>query len=179
MIAGEATGKLRRFRLPLAISEAPLPVRLVVCALRHENGRLARRLADTVIRNPLVTTFDLAGDESKYPGVLPWWAKQARRVAYAGKQVTCHIDEANPITSKDHAALDKIGCVELGHPIKGDPRMKLCTVCLTSNLVTHLVVCPDQHPFDQMYRQGKKVHIDLDGTLLTRTTQSKEYLLIH
>jgi adenosine deaminase len=173
--------KLQQVIDPLqqAVSEAPMPVRLAVCALRHENGRLARKLADTVIRNPLVTTFDLAGDEAQFPGVLPWWAKQAKRVADAGKQVTCHIGEANPITSQDHLALDKIGCVELAHGIKGDPRKKLCTVCLTSNLVTHLLASPEQHPIDPMYRQGQNVHVDLDGTLFTRTTQSREYLLIH
>jgi adenosine deaminase len=173
--------KLQQVIDPLqqAASEAPFPVRLAICALRHENGRLARRLADAVIRNPLVSTFDLAGDESKFPGVLPWWAKQAKRVAGAGKQVTCHIGEATAITDRDHAALDEIGCTELGHGIKGDPRTKLCTMCFTSNLVTHLVASPDQHPIDPMYRNGKRINVDLDGTLLLRTTLSQEYLLIH
>lgn len=164
--------------LQQAVSEAPIPVRLVVCALRHENGRLGYHLANSVIRNPLVTTFDLAGDESKFPGVLPWWAKQAKRVKAAGKEVTCHIGEAVPITDADHDALDEIGCVELGHGIQGDPRNKLCTVCMTSNLVTHLAENPESHPVDQMYRAGKNVNIDLDGTLLTGTTSSHEYVLL-
>jgi adenosine deaminase len=173
--------KLQQVIDPLqqAVSEAPFPVRLAICSLRHENGRLGRRLADAVIRNPLVSTFDLAGDESKFPGVLPWWAKQARRVALAGKQVTCHIGETNLITDQDHAALDEIGCSEIGHGIQGDPRTKMCTMCVTSNLVTHLAASPDQHPIDRMYREGKTINVDLDGTLLTRTTLSQEYLLIH
>lgn len=165
--------------LQQAASEAPFPVRLAICALRHENGRLARRLADAVIRNPLISTFDLAGDESQFPGVLNWWAKQAKRVSKAGKQVTCHIGEAHPITDEDHAALDEIGCTELGHGIKGDPRRKLCTMCVTSNLVTHVVASAEEHPIDPMYREGKNINVDLDGTLLTHTTQSQEYLLIH
>jgi len=165
--------------LQQAAREAPFPVRLAICALRHEDGRMARRLANAVIRNPLVSTFDLAGDESRFPGVLNWWAKQAKRVANAGKQVTCHIGEAHPITDEDHAALDEIGCTELGHGIKGDPRRKLCTMCVTSNLVTHVVASAALHPIDPMYRAGKKINIDLDGTLLTHTTQSQDYLLIH
>jgi adenosine deaminase len=165
--------------LQQAASEAPFPVRLAICALRHENGRIARRLANLVIRNPLVSTFDLAGDESQFPGVLDWWAKQAKRVAEAGKQVTCHIGEAHPITAEDHRALDEIGCTELGHGIKGDPRRKLCTICFTSNLITHVIASAEQHPIDQMYREGKNINVDLDGTLLTHTTQSQEYLLIH
>lgn len=165
--------------LQQACSEAPFPVRLVVCALRHENGRLGWHLANSVIRNPLITTFDLAGDESKFPGVLPWWARQAKRVKAAGKQVSCHIGEAKPITACDHAALDAIGCEELGHGIQGDPRQKLCTICMTSNLVTHLAENPESHPIDRMYREGKKVNIDLDGTLLTGTTASHEYCLLN
>lgn len=165
--------------LQQAAAEAPFPVRLAICSLRHENGRLARRLADAVLRNPLVSTFDLAGDESKFPGVLPWWAKQAKRVSAGGKQVTCHLGETNAITDADHDVLDDIGCNELGHAIKGDPRKKLCTMCVTSNLVTHLVATADQHPIDRMYREGKNINVDLDGTLLIRSTQSREYQLIH
>lgn len=172
--------KLQQVIDPLqqAVSEAAIPVRLVVCALRHENGRLGWHLANSVIRNPLVTSFDLAGDESKFPGVLKWWARQAKRVKAAGKEVTCHIGEAKAITDADHDALDEIGCVELGHGIQGDPRQKLCTVCLTSNLVTHLADSPEKHPIDRMYRAGRNVNIDLDGTLLTGTTSSHEYVLL-
>lgn len=165
--------------LQQAVSEAPFPVRLVICALRHENGRLGWHLANSVIRNPLVTTFDLAGDESKFPGVLPWWARQAKRVKRAGKQISCHLGEAKKITAEDHRALDEIGCDELGHGIIGDPRKKLCTVCLTSNLVTHVVENIENHPIDQMFHSGKNLNIDLDGTLLTGSTASHDYLLLN
>jgi adenosine deaminase len=165
--------------LQQAVSEAPFPVRLVVCALRHENGRLGWHLANSVIRNPLITTFDLAGDESKYPGVLPWWARQARRVKAAGKALSCHIGEAVAITDADHDALDAIGCDELGHAIKGDPRNKKCTVCVSSNILTQVVDSIEEHPIDEMDRAGDDVSVDLDGTLLTGTTASHEYCLIN
>lgn len=173
--------KLQQVIEPLqqAVAEAPFPVRLVICALRHEDGRLGWHLANSVIKNPLVSTFDLAGDESKFPGVLKWWARQAMRVRAAGKQVSCHIGEAMPITDADHVALDAIACTELGHGIQGDPRGKLCTICMTSNLVTHLAANPTAHPINKMYREGKKVSIDLDGTLLTGTTASHEYVLLN
>lgn len=165
--------------LQQAAGEAPFPVRLVICALRHENGRLAYHLANKVLLNPLVTTFDLAGDESKFPGVLPWWAKQARRVSRAGKQVSCHIGEAVPISPHDHAVLDSIGCRELGHGVQGDPRDKLCTVCLTSNLVTAIAESAEKHPIDSMLKGGSKVSVDLDGSLLTGATATSEYMLLN
>lgn len=162
-----------------AASEAPFSVRLVICALRHENREMAEKLADLVIQNPLVTTFDLAGDESKFPGVLDWWAKEAKRVVKAGKQVSCHIGETNEITTQDHLALDEIGCSELGHGIKGDPHNKLCTICVTSNLVTHVVEDVASHPINEMYDKGRNISIDLDGTLLTGVTLSEEYCLLN
>ena len=164
--------------LQQAAAEAPFPVRLVICSLRHEDGEMARQLADAVIANQLVSSFDLAGDETKFPGVPAWWAEHAARVNEAGKQVTCHIGETNAITADDHCALDAIGCTELGHGIKGDPWDKLCTICITSNLVTQVVSSLEEHPVDRLYRGGKQVNIDLDGTLLTGTTTSHEYVLL-
>jgi adenosine deaminase len=161
-----------------AVSEAPFPVRLVVCSLRHENGRLGWHLANLTIKNQLTSTYDLAADETKIPGVLKWWARQAKRVTAAGKQVTCHLGETEAITDEDHRLLDEIGCTELGHAIKGDPRDKLCTVCVTSNIVTHQVASAALHPIDIMYRSGRKVTIDTDGTLFTKCTASSEYKLL-
>ena len=161
-----------------AVSEAPFPVRLIICSLRHENGRLGWHLANAVIRNPLVSSYDLAGSETMFPGVLPWWKRQAKRVNEAGKQVTCHIGETNAITDQDLADLDEIGCTELGHAIKGNPGRKLCTCCVTSNIVTHQVANAQTHPIDEMYDDGKKVTIDIDGTTFTGTTGSGEYCLL-
>jgi adenosine deaminase len=161
-----------------AVSESPFPVRLIVCALRHENGRMAHQLANLTIKNPYATTFDLAASETLFPGVLKWWVPQAKRVAAAGKQVTCHLGETQVITDEDHDLLDSIGCTELGHAIKGDPRDKLCTVCVTSNLVTHQVPDAASHPIDAMYRAGRRITIDTDGTLFTRCTASSEYKLL-
>jgi len=161
-----------------AVSEAPFPVRLVVCSLRHENGRLGWHLANLTLKNKLTTTYDLAADEEAIPGVLLWWMRQAKRVSAAGKQVTCHIGEAVAITNEDHRRLDEAGCTELGHAIKGDPRDKLCTVCVTSNIITHQVPNAASHPIDAMYRAGRKVTIDTDGTLFTKCTASSEYKLL-
>lgn len=169
-----------------ACAEAPFPVRLVVCALRHENGRLAWHLANAVIRNPLVTTFDLAASETLFPGVLPWYAKQARRVALSGKEVEIHLGETQVITDADHEALDQIvkgthqeeRGVNLAHGAHGDSGDKQAQHCVTSNLVTKAVKDLASHPIDRNFRAGKKVTVDTDGTLFTSTTLSREYFII-
>lgn len=164
----------------MAIREYPIPVRLTLCSLRHENGRTARHLADAVLRNDLITGFDLAGDETAFPGVPKWWLKQARRIKEGSdrKSITCHLGETVPITDQDHIDLDSVGCTELGHGFRGDCRDKTATICVSSNIQTGQFAVFRQHPVNAMLAAGKKITIDTDGTLFTGTTASQEYQLL-
>ena len=86
-----------------AVDEAPIPVKLCICALRHENGVTARELADLAINfRAHVGAFDLAADEAANPGVLDWWLPEALRVREeAGILLTCHLWETNEPTDED------------------------------------------------------------------------------
>lgn len=87
---------------------APFPVKLIVCALRHENGEMARKLADLTVKYKRhVGVFDLAADEKANPGVLRWWLKAALyvRVLSPRTLMTCHLWETDEPTELDIALL--------------------------------------------------------------------------
>lgn len=97
-----------------AVNEAPIPVRLIVCALRHEDDKRfvpnnpVEELADLVLKYDEVGVFDLAADEGAYPGVLDWFMPAAVRVQEGGKVVDCHLWEVNSDTNQDRRRLKSL-----------------------------------------------------------------------
>jgi adenosine deaminase len=162
--------------------KSPIPIGLIICSMRHENGRVARQLADLCIKyREHVAKFDLAGDEVAHPGILKWWLKQALRArAEAGIEPTIHLWETNEPTDADVETLDKHDIRVLGHGFRGNRQgNRVCTVCVTSNIVTGQITAAKQHPVDELYNAGKLVTIDTDGTLFTMTDCTKEYVLLN
>jgi adenosine deaminase len=94
-----------------AVNQAPIPVRLIVCALRHENDKQfvphnpVHELAALTLKYEEVGVFDLAADEGAYPGVLDWFMPAAVQVQEGGKLVDCHLWEVNDDTSQDRRRL--------------------------------------------------------------------------
>jgi adenosine deaminase len=164
-----------------AVNESPIPVKLIVCALRHENGRMAYRLANLCIEyRKYVCKFDLAGDEAANPGVLKWWLKQALRLREHGIEPTIHLWETNEPTDEDIALLDKHAILVLGHGFRGDRQGKrVLTICVTSNIVTGQVECAADHPIDELFNEDKLVTVETDGTLFTLTSGTGEYVLLN
>ena len=163
------------------IASAPLPVRLILCALRHENEQMARQLADLAIAyKEHVGVFDLAGDEKANPGVLTWWARQALRAREHGIDTDIHLWETDEPTDEDLARLREFDINRLGHGIRGwSQENRLLEVCLSSNLVTGQIKQASEHPVNRLFRQGKLVTINTDGTLFTRSDLSGEYQLLN
>jgi len=162
---------------------SPIPVKLIICALRHENGPTAEKLADLVIEYPVVGKFDLAASETTFPGVLLWWMAAAKRVKAAGKKRTIHLWETNEPTDEDLALLAELDPDEeelsIGHGVRGHRQgRRVIEVCLTSNVVTGQFATFADHPVDALYRSGVRVTINTDGTLFTQTTLSQEYKLM-
>jgi adenosine deaminase len=159
------------------IKGSPIPVKLIVCALRHENGDMAERLADLAIKyRRYVGKFDLAASETTFPGVLQWWIPAAKRVKAAGIGLTIHLWETNEPTDEDIALLDEVGVDLLGHGVRGKRQgRRVIEVCLTSNVVTGQYATFADHPVDERYRSGVLTTINTDGTLFTQTTLSLEY----
>lgn len=164
----------------LGMAKKRIPVKLIICSLRHENGELAGELADLAIKyKSIVGGFDLAGDESGFPGVLPWWAEHVRQLSAAGIVLTMHGWETNEPTAEDIRLLDELGIKRVGHGVRGNLQgARYLEICPTSNVVTGQFSDFGQHPIDRLYRAGRKVTVNTDGTLFTRTTLSKEYWLL-
>jgi adenosine deaminase len=87
---------------------APFPIKLILCALRHESGEMARRLADLCVKYQRhVGVFDLAADEKANPGLLNWWLTAALYVKTLCPRmlVTIHLWETDEPTDRDIALL--------------------------------------------------------------------------
>ncbi|SRR5579875_436220 len=167
-----------------AVKESPIPVKLIVCSLRHEGDKAVMKhnpvadLVDLAIRYmPYVGGFDLAADEHKYPGVLDWWLPEAERARKAGLKLTIHLWETDEPTATDLERLNEAGICRIGHGDRGDCQGdRVLEVCPTSNVVTGQYPSFAEHPVDRFYRAGKRVTVNTDGTLFTRTDLTGEYL---
>ena len=162
---------------------SPIPVKLILCDLRHENGAFAERLADLAIKYPQVGKIDLAASETMFPGVLPWFIGPAKRVKAAGKKITIHLWETNEPTDEDMQGLDELDPaqdeISLGHGVRGHRQgRRVIEVCPTSNVITGQFATFADHSLDALYRDGVRVTINTDGTLFTQTTLSLEYMRI-
>ena len=166
------------------IKDAPMLVKLIVCSLRHENDKdivpvnPIDELADLAIRHKKhVSGFDLAADEHKYPGVLPWWLPAARRVRKAGIGLTIHLWETDDPTDQDVELLTRYDIKRIGHGIRGNRQgHRVLEVCPTSNVVTGQVGSFAEHPIDRLYRERKLVTVNTDGTLFTEVNLTGEYV---
>ncbi len=168
------------------ISTSPIPVRLIVCALRHEDGRMARRLADLCLRykrfngRPIVSHFDLAGDEKAFPGVPLWWLKQAKRAKAGGVKPTIHIWETNEPTAQDVERLKDLGVKVLGHGWRGNMQgRRVCTCCIHSYITTGQICEAHEANTDRLYRDGKLVTVDMDGSTFTLANLTDNYHTLH
>lgn len=218
-----------------AVRESPIPVKLIICSLRHENEAFVSHnpvdeLADLVIKYAECGVLDLAGGEGTIPGVLEWWLPAAKRVLAAGKKVTIHLWETNNPTAKDRkllaelypaltgaqkrklvstmkrvallcsgmqgianrkirlrmfdqivSLLDEVEdliskCGRVGHGIRGNSQgVYVLETCPTSNVVTGQVASIEEHPVSNLFRKGRLVTINTDGTLFNQTDLAKEY----
>ncbi len=85
------------------IACSPYPINLTLCALRHEDPKVAWELAKIAgkYRNQGVRVFDLAADEESNSGVLQWWMKPAVLASLFGVDLTIHLWETNQPTDDD------------------------------------------------------------------------------
>lgn len=159
------------------LENSPIPVKLILCALRHEHGKYAEQLRNLAVKyKDHVGAFDLAADEKANPGVLKWWLEQALIVREHGIGLTIHLWETNEPTDEDVEILNKHKITRLGHGIHGNRQEeRFLEICPTSNVVTAEVESYESHPVGRLHKEGKKITINTDGTLFTNTTLSKEY----
>lgn len=160
------------------LKDSPIPIKLIVCTLRHENADMASKLAALALQyKDVVGVFDLAADEEANPGVLDWWLQEAVKVREQSDysiKLTIHLNETRAATDGERDTLKKYRIKRIGHGIKDDWPTVL-ELCPTSNEVTGQVSSYAAHPIDRFYKEGKKVTVNTDGTLLTKVQLSDEY----
>lgn len=158
-----------------------LAVRLIVCVLRHEDARMACRLAELArAYKTHVGLFDLAGDEKANPGVLRWWAEEAVKLREDGIEPDIHLWETDEPTEEDLVRLAEFGIKRLGHGMRGQRQEdRILEVCPSSNIVTGQIKSMAEHPIDRLFRQGRRVTVNTDGTLFTGSDLSNEYMLLN
>ncbi len=160
------------------LKDSPIPVKLIVCTLRHENAEMASKLAALALQyKDVVGVFDLAADEEANPGVLDWWLQEAVKVREQSDysiKLTIHLNETRAATDGERDTLKKYRIKRIGHGIKDDWPTVL-ELCPTSNVVTGQVKSYGDHPINRFFNEGKKVTVNTDGTLLTKVQLSDEY----
>jgi adenosine deaminase len=156
----------------------------IICGMRHLDPRKSRELAQLAVdfKDRGVVAFDLAGAEQDYP------AKHHVEAFYTilnnNVNCTCHAGEGfGPASIRQ--AIHYCGAHRIGHGTRlhedpdlmayvNDHRIPL-EICLTSNLQTGVVSRIEDHPFGLYFREGLRVTLNCDNTLVSDTTITREY----
>ena len=161
---------------------------VILCGIRHISPDLSNRLADLTVafKNKGVVGFDLAGAEEDFP------AKKHReafsRVLANNINCTLHAGEAYGPESI-HQAIHLCGAHRIGHGVRliengdllnyvNDHRIPL-ECCPSSNVQTRAVARMEDHPIRLFYDLGLRVTVNTDNRMVTRTTVSREYQILH
>jgi len=166
-----------------------ITVRLLTCALRHEDR--ATEAFDAAIRSrdagSLVVGVDLAGPEAGFPASNH--AEALRRAAAAGLRITLHGGEAaGPASVAD--ALDH-GAERIGHGVHlvqdvapdgtlGPVASRVhaaevpLEVCPTSNVHTGVATTIADHPFGALRELGFRLTVNTDNRLMSGVTATSE-----
>jgi adenosine deaminase len=170
--------------LAMTNQNAGIKVNLILCTLRHysaEESMTTAKLAEA-FRDQGVVGFDIAADEAGYP-------IDAHRAAFAYAKAnnifcTAHAGEACGAESVKET-LQFLRPQRIGHGVRSiedkEVLQSLLTqdihleVCLSSNVVTSVVDVLEDHPVDQLYRQGVSLSINTDGRALVDVDLTHEY----
>ncbi|MGB1071405.1 MAG: adenosine deaminase [Planctomycetota bacterium] len=168
--------------------------RIIVCSLRHMDPAISLDSAKVAVqfRDRGVVGFDLAGDESGHPPADHNDAFQFLR--QKNFNITIHAGEAFGLSSI-WQAIQHCGAHRIGHAtrlveddtVPGDHRGTLgeyildhripLEMCLSSNLHTGAVTDLKAHPFPRYLREGYRVALNVDNTLMSKTTLTREWEL--
>jgi adenosine deaminase len=174
----------------LAKAEKRYPIKtgVILCGIRHISPDLSNKLADLTVafKNKGVVGFDLAGAEEDFPAKKHQEAFS--RVLANNINCTLHAGEAYGPESV-HQAIHLCGAHRIGHGVRliedgdllnyvNDHRIPL-ECCPSSNVQTKAVRSMQDHPIRLFYDLGLRVTVNTDNRLVTGTTVSDEYKVIH
>lgn len=161
---------------------------VILCGIRHISPESSLKLADLTVafKNKGAVGFDLAGAEEDFP------AKRHKdafsRVLANNINCTLHAGEAYGPESI-HQAIHLCGAHRIGHGVRliedgdllnyvNDHRIPL-EMCPSSNVQTKAVRRMADHPIRLFYDLGLRVTVNTDNRLVTGTSMTREYQILH
>lgn len=173
-------------------ANAPIPIKLILCALRGPDGEAkrkeAREVADLCIKYCAeVGAMDLAGAEALWGGIPQWWwaeALRAREQSGGKCGITLHLGEVQPATPEEIALLKANGVFVVGHFLHNDDNELYQECCPHSNLTlkAHPSLKGGQfrcHSIGRKLEEGQHVMLSTDGTTLIKTSMRSQLDLGH
>jgi adenosine deaminase len=168
-------------------ANAPIPIKLILCALRGPEGdekrKEAKEVADLCIKySAEVGAMDLAGAEALWGGVPQWWwleALRAREASGGECGITLHLGEVQPATPAEIELLKTNGVFVVGHFLHNDDDELYQECCPHSNftLTAHPSLKSGRfcdHSIGRKLAEGQHVMLSTDGTTLINTSMRKQ-----
>ena len=169
----------------VAAAKSSVEVQWILDAVRQfgvEHVRqVAELAADRVDRG--VVAFGIGGSEERGPA--EWFGDVFAFAKAAGLRLTAHAGESMGPQSI-WAALH-LGAERIGHGIAAaeDPELMRhlrernipLEICITSNLVTGVVACMEDHPLRRLYDAGVPITLNTDDPAMFACTLTGEYRL--
>lgn len=164
-------------------------VRQILTALRHHDPSTEVAELVTKCGDLDVVGFDLAGPELGFPASR--YGQSTALVIARGSHLTIHAGEEGGPSSIQEAL--ELGAERIGHGVDlvDDADLTGCTsqrvlaqdvvleVCPSSNLQTGVADTLAAHPVNRLVRAGFPVTISCDNRLMSRTSLSREFQLLH
>src|ERR1700680_23482 len=171
------------------IRETGMQAGVILCTLRHFTEAQSLLTASLVekFRGSRVVALDLAGDEAGFP--LDAHVGAYRYAREHGLFRTAHAGEALGPESV-WETLRLLDPQRIGHGTRSIEDPKLVQYLREKHI--HLEICPsanvqiipsirsmEEHPIDRLYRAGVSLNINSDSRMLTPTTLTREYEILH
>lgn len=171
------------------VRETGLQAGVILCTLRHFTEAQSKQTVELVqkFRGSRIVALDLAGDEAGYP--LDAHIAAYRYARENGLYRTAHAGEGLGPESV-WETLRLLDPQRIGHGTRSIEDPKLVEHLRQTKI--HLELCPTanvqiipsigsmpEHPIDRLYRAGVSLNINSDSRMLTPTTLTKEYEIVH
>ncbi|HET6143649.1 MAG TPA: adenosine deaminase [Candidatus Acidoferrales bacterium] len=162
---------------------------VILCTLRHFTAAQSTQTAELVekFRGSRVVALDLAGDEASFP--LDAHIAAYRYAREHGLNRTAHAGEALGPESV-WETLRVLDPQRIGHGTRSYEDPSLIEALRQQHI--HLELCPSanvqiipsilsmpEHPIDRLYHAGVSLNINSDSRMLTPTTLTREYEILH
>jgi adenosine deaminase len=171
------------------IRETGIQSGVILCTLRHFTAAQSMQTAELVekFRGSRVVALDIAGDEAGFP--LDAHIGAYRYAREHGLYRTAHAGEALGPESV-WETLRVLDPQRIGHGTRSYEDPALIEALRQQHI--HLELCPSsnvqiipsilsmpEHPIDRLYHAGVSLNINSDSRMLTPTTLTKEYEILH